>query len=103
MLGGGLANLLHAQAIARDSSQRPATAKRCILIWMDGGPTHYEMFDPKPGAPQEIRGEFGAIQTTIPGVHFSEKMEKLSKLTDKCSIIRSIRHNQGNHEQAIIT
>ncbi|MCS5630849.1 MAG: DUF1501 domain-containing protein [Pirellulaceae bacterium] len=97
MLGGGLANLLHAQAIARDSSQRTATAKRCILIWMDGGPTHYEMFDPKPGAPQEIRGEFGAIQTTVAGVHFSEKMEQLSQLTDKCSIIRSIRHNQGNH------
>jgi hypothetical protein len=45
-----------------------AVAKSCILIWLDGGPTHYETFDPKPLAPSEIRGEFQPIATKTPGV-----------------------------------
>ena len=55
-----------------------AKAKSCILIWMDGGPTHYETFDPKPDAPAEIRGEFRPIPTAVPGVHFSEHMTQLA-------------------------
>jgi hypothetical protein len=64
---------------------------------MDGGPTHLETFDPKPEAPAEIRGEFHPIATGIPGIQFSEFLPKLAAGTDKFSIIRSIRHNQGNH------
>ena len=99
LFGAGLSltDSLQLQALTADGSPIAATAKRCILIWMDGGPTHYEMFDPKPEAPTEIRGEFGTCQTAMPGVHYSEHMTKLAALSDKFAMIRSIRHNQGNH------
>jgi hypothetical protein len=85
------------QAQAAVPSPRVAKAKSCILIWMDGGPTHFETFDPKPDAPAEIRGEFEPISTKLPGVYFSQHMTKLAGMLDQISVIRSIRHDQGNH------
>jgi hypothetical protein len=96
--GTGLVNALRHQRLSADSVRKIApTAKNCILIWMDGGPTHFETFDPKPDAPAEIRGEFEPIATKLPGVHFSQHMKKLASMNDRFSMIRSIRHNQGNH------
>jgi len=69
----------------------------CILVWLDGGPSHYETFDPKPTAPAEIRGEFQPIATKVPGVHFSEHLTRLASISDKFAVVRSIQHNQGNH------
>src|SRR6266481_818817 len=69
----------------------------CILIWLDGGPTHYETFDPKPAAPVEIRGEFKPISTAVPGIQFSEHVKRLAALAGKLAVVRSIRHDQGNH------
>ena len=86
---------LRANAAATTSPQ--SQAKGCILIWLDGGPTHYETFDPKPDAPKEIRGEFKAIVTKAPGVRFSEHLPRLAGIADKLAVIRSIRHDQGNH------
>ncbi|MCA9176390.1 MAG: DUF1501 domain-containing protein [Planctomycetales bacterium] len=98
LLGGGLVDALRLRGLAADAPAGPAPrAKACILIWMDGGPTHFETFDPKPEAPVELRGEFGAIPTKVPGVYFSEHMKKLAGSLDKFSLVRSIRHNQGNH------
>ncbi|HJZ54801.1 MAG TPA: DUF1501 domain-containing protein [Gemmataceae bacterium] len=98
LLGGGLVTALRARGVAADAPAKPdAKAKGCILIWQDGGPTHYEMFDPKPNAPAEIRGEFKPIPTAVPGIQFSEHMTKLAKGLDKFAVIRSIRHDQGNH------
>ena len=97
LLGGGLVDALRVKGLAAHKTTTGAAAKACILIWMDGGPTHFETFDPKPDAPTEIRGEFGAISTKVPGVHFSEHMARLAASLDKFSIVRSIRHNQGNH------
>jgi hypothetical protein len=74
-----------------------AVAKSCILIWLDGGPTHFETFDPKPLAPAEIRGVFEPIATKTPGTYFSEHMTKLAGISDKFTLIRSICHDQGNH------
>src|SRR5438874_91942 len=51
----------------------------CILLWMGGGPAHFETFDPKPEAPQEIRGEFGAIPTNVSGIQISDRLPKLAK------------------------
>lgn len=97
-LGAGFSDLLSLQAKASEKAgSATAKAKSCILVWLDGGPTHYETFDPKPLAPSEIRGEFFPIETKLPGVHFSEHMTKLAGIADKLSIVRSIRHNQGNH------
>jgi len=97
MFGGGLTNLLRLQGNAAVADNNKAPAKACILIWMDGGPTHFETFDPKPGAPVEIRGDFDAISTKVSGVHFSQHMTQLAASSDKFAMIRSIRHNQGNH------
>jgi hypothetical protein len=95
-LGAGMADLLRLRSAASETA--PArTANGCILIWMDGGPTHFETFDPKPDAPSEIRGEFRPIATRTPGVHFSEHMRQLAAISDKLAVVRSIRHDQGNH------
>jgi Protein of unknown function (DUF1501) len=95
LLGGGLASALRARA---DEGTKPSgKAKSCILIWMDGGPTHYETFDPKPTAPVEFRGEFGSIPTRISGVRFSEHMKRMAGVADELAVVRSIRHDQGNH------
>jgi len=97
-MGMGFAEGLLRRAMAAETAAAPtAVAKGCILIWMDGGPTHFETFDPKPGAPAEIRGEFDAIATKLPGVHFSEHMQRLAGIADKFATIRSIRHDQANH------
>lgn len=99
-LGGlGLTSMLGLRDAAAASAV-PSLAKsdtRCIFIWLDGGPSHYETFDPKPDAPSEIRGEFGTIPTTVPGVHFSDKFPKLAKGFDQFTVVRSIAHAQNNH------
>ena len=64
---------------------------------MDGGPSHYETFDPKPDAPAEIRGKWAPIATKVPGISFSQHMTRLATVSDKLAIVRSIRHDQGNH------
>ena len=93
--GAGFTDLLRLKARAAGDSTAPA--RSCILIWMDGGPTHYETFDPKPNAPSEIRGQFQPIATRTTGVHFSQHMQRLADISDKLAIVRSIRHDQGNH------
>lgn len=98
LFGAGLVDALRLRGLTAESVAGMApTAKNCILVWMDGGPTHFETFDPKPDAPAEIRGEFQPIATQLPGVHFSEHMQRLAAINDRFALIRSIRHNQGNH------
>lgn len=97
LVAGGLVGALRAQSLAAAAAPKAPQAKACILIWLDGGPSHYETFDPKPEAPLEIRGSFDATATKIKGVRFSEHMKKLAALGDKFAVIRSIQHNQGNH------
>lgn len=94
LLGGGFS---HALNMRTEAASSPGRKTSCILIWLDGGPSHFETFDPKPEAPAEIRGEFEAIQTRLPGVLFSENMERLAAIADKFTIIRSVRHDQNNH------
>src|SRR5262245_33098015 len=95
LLGGGLVNALRLRAVAGDTAA--AQARSCILIWMDGGPTHYETFDPKPDAPAEIRGQFKPIPPAVPGIQFSEHLPKLAARANRLAVVRSIRHDQGNH------
>ena len=82
---------------AATSTAKSKTSTSCILFWLDGGPSHFETFDPKPEAPLEIRGDFESIPTQVPGVAFSENMERLAAINDKFSIVRSVRHDQNNH------
>jgi hypothetical protein len=97
MTGGLVGALRAADPTGSGMATRAREAKSCILIWMDGGPTHYETFDPKPDAPMEVRGEFEPIATRLPGVFFSKHMERLAAIADKLAVVRSIRHDQGNH------
>lgn len=71
--------------------------KSVILIWLDGGPSQLESYDPKPEAPAEFRGPFGTISTSVPGIQFSELMSQQAKFADRMSIIRSMRHGTGDH------
>src|SRR5205085_18010 len=78
VLGLSLADLLRAEAAqAATSAVARPRAKNVILIYLGGGLTHHDTFDPKPGAPQEIRGKYGVIPTKTPGVQFTEQMPDL--------------------------
>jgi hypothetical protein len=99
VLGLGFSDLLRLRASAAGRLPAKSSGKQvnCILIWLDGGPAHYETFDPKPEAPSEIRGEFKAISTSVPGVQFCEAVPQLAKAADKLMIVRSICHKDPNH------
>ncbi|MCE9563477.1 MAG: DUF1501 domain-containing protein [Planctomycetes bacterium] len=92
--GLGLPQYLQARA---QTPAAPVKAKRCILMWMQGGPSHIDTFDPKPDAPAEIRGEFGTVPTTLPGVRFCDPLPMLAKQTDKLAIIRGHDPKNGSH------
>jgi len=72
-------------------------AKNCIVLFLSGGPAHLDTFDPKPGAPDDVRGEFGSIQTVLPGVRVSEHLPLTSKLLDRAALIRSMTHPSPGH------
>lgn len=74
-------------------------AQSVIHIFLPGGIAHQESFDPKPFAPAEYRGPFGAIDTKLPGVKFSEFMKDTAQLADKMTIIRSMSHGEAAHER----
>jgi Protein of unknown function (DUF1501) len=98
-LGMGFSDLLRLRANAGQGPIRAANGKNvnCIMVWLDGGPSHFETFDPKPDAPSEIRGELKPIQTSVPGIHFCEAIPKLAKIADKFTVVRSICHKDPNH------
>src|SRR5829696_9013520 len=85
---------------AAAAAKAPAAGKKtvnCILLWMQGGPSHHDTFDPKPDAPAEVRGEFRTTATTLPGVRVAEHLPLLAKQTDKYSIIRGHDPKNGSH------
>src|SRR5437879_362875 len=68
-----------------------------ILIWLDGGPGHMDMYDMKPDAPAEYRGIWRPIRSRVPGIDVTELFPRQARLTDKFSIVRSLHHNTGDH------
>ena len=100
--GLGLADLARLQAATDGAGNRArsgpsATAQRCIVLFLDGGPSHYETFDPKPEAPEGVRGEFKPIGTNVPGLQICETLPKLAAIADKYAVLRSVAHNDPNH------
>lgn len=79
----------------RVSPERAGTS--VILMWMSGGPGHHETWDPKPKAVAQFRGPFGAIPTSVPGVLFSETLPQSARVMDQLAILRSVRHDSGDH------
>ncbi len=84
---------------ARARSAEPAATRNTsvILIWLDGGPSHMDLYDLKPDAPAEYRGIWRPIRTRVPGFDISELFPKQARVTDKFSIVRSLHHNTGDH------
>lgn len=95
-VGVSLPQLLRADA-TRNSR---AKADHCIVIFLNGGPSHLDMWDPKPDAPAEIRGEFGTTATSVPGVRFGEHIPKMAKWMDRTAVIRSAFHSVNNAHAA---
>ncbi len=94
-LGWGLADSLRSRALARDVPE--PRAKSCILIWLDGGPSHLDTFDIKPDVPSEVRGPFRPISTNVPGIQICEHMPRIAEIADRLSIIRSMTSPLGEH------
>jgi uncharacterized protein (DUF1501 family) len=108
LLGISLANLLQLEAMGAPAGAalRPGfkTAKNFIFIFLQGGPSHLDIWDPKPDAPDNIRGDFKTLPTKVPGVHVSEVMPNLAKVLDKATLIRSVSYTPAglfNHTAAI--
>lgn len=96
--GFGVADLFRWRAIASGAGVSGSRATSCILIWLDGGPSHLDMFDPKPDAPSEIRGSFKAIGTSVPGLRISEHLPRTARMMNRVALIRSLTHELGNHD-----
>jgi hypothetical protein len=79
-------------------TRKKGAAKACILLWMNGGPSHIDTFDPKPGT--KTGGEFKAIDSRIKGVKFSEHLPLVAEQADKLAVIRSMTTKEGNHDRA---
>lgn len=94
-LGFGLGDWLRLRALAAAPAQ--PRAKACILLWLDGGPSHLETFDPKPAAPLEVRGPFAPIATNVSGVQLTELLPRTAQLCHKLSIVRSMTSPLGEH------
>ncbi|MEI7701585.1 MAG: DUF1501 domain-containing protein, partial [Planctomycetia bacterium] len=86
---------------AMDAAKRSAPAiKSCIFIFYYGGPSHLETWDPKPGAPGTVRGEFRPIPTTVPGLQIGEHLPHMSQVMHHCAVIRSMHHSNRLHDSA---
>jgi hypothetical protein len=103
-LGLTLPGLLQAEAegtAPRNSAAGPI--RSCILIFYYGGPSHIDTFDMKPNAPAEVRGQFGSIATSVPGLRVCEHLPFTARVMDRLAIVRSMHHPMTNHNAAAFT
>ncbi|MBM79875.1 MAG: hypothetical protein CMJ78_04695 [Planctomycetaceae bacterium] len=89
-----LPQILRAKEATASAAQKDTSV---ILIWLDGGPSHHDTYDPKPEAPSEYAGIWRPIKSTVPGMDLTEMFPKQAQLADRFSIIRSMHHNSGGH------
>ena len=100
MAGVNLPSML----LADNQKQRTAIPKadNCIIIFLNGGPSHLDMWDMKPDGPEESRGQFKPIQSSLTGVQVSEHLPGLSKVMDRCTLVRSMHHSVNNSHAAAV-
>ena len=98
LAGLSLPSLLRARAEASREGRPIAGQKSVILLWMAGGPSQIDTWDPKPDRPYENRGPFGVTRTSLPGVLISEHLPKQAAMLDKFTVIRSVDARGSNHE-----
>lgn len=109
LLGMSLGSMLELQAVGADQAGiagRPGwgKAKSIIMVYLQGGPSHLDLWDPKDNVPDNVRSAFKAIPTKTPGTHFTEILPKLSQITDKFTLIRAMSYTPNglfNHTAAI--
>jgi hypothetical protein len=94
--------LLRARAAAAAAPPDPSLgrARHCILLFPFGGPPQIDTFDPKPDAPEDIRGEFRPIATRVPGLRFTELFPRLAGRADRLAVVRSVTHGDAVHTSA---
>ena len=103
-----LGTLFQAKALAEEKKHSGAPgwgkAKSIIMVYLQGGPSHLDLWDPKENVPDNVKSAFKSIPTKIPGVHFTEVLPKLAKINDKFTMIRSMSYTPNglfNHTAAI--
>ena len=105
LLGAGTGTLMMSQLANRlawaDSSGAtdPSRPKSVILVWLEGGPSQLDTFDPHPGT--KIGGDVQAIETSVKGVHFSDSLPQTAELMHLTSLVRSVTGKEGDHERAV--
>src|SRR5687768_18004981 len=85
-------------ALAADAASNPKRTRACILLWMTGGPSQIDTFDPKPG--HANGGEFKPIETTVPGIMVQQHLPKLAQVFEHVVPIRSVTSKEGDHSRA---
>jgi uncharacterized protein (DUF1501 family) len=98
LLGAGAAGLTWLDCLTLHAEEMRKARKACIVLWMAGGPSQFETFDPKPGA--ETQGPTKAIPTAVPGIHVAEHWTRTAGVTGDLTIIRSMTSKEGNHGRA---
>ncbi|MGI9516655.1 MAG: DUF1501 domain-containing protein [Pirellulaceae bacterium] len=104
MLGGSIGGFFayaarnHCDGLFASEVNSSARAKRCIVLWMDGGPSQLDTFDPKPGT--STGGEFQSIETAAPGMRISETLPRVARQMDALSIVRNLTSDIGDHQRA---
>ena len=96
----GASGLSLAELLRHEASGASTNASRehsVIILWMRGGPSHIDMWDPKPDAPEEFRGEFNTISTNVPGIQLTDMLPLTARVMDKWSIVRSLHHHDAGH------
>lgn len=103
--GIGLFGLSLPRLLAADQARRAglhASADHCILVFLNGGPSHLDMWDMKPAAPVEIRGQFRPIATSVPGIQLCEHLPRLARQMHHCTLVRSVHHSVNNAHAAAV-
>jgi Protein of unknown function (DUF1501) len=98
VLGWTLGDLLRMQEASADAAGGASPGDRsAIFLWLSGGPSHIDTWDPKPGAPAEIRGTFQPIKTNVAGIEIADQLPLMAQQMDKVALVRSVTHNLAAH------
>ncbi len=98
----GAAGLSLPRLLAAGAKGFATRADSCLIIFLNGGPSHLDMWDMKPDAPREIRGEFRPIATTVPGIQLSEHLPRLARQMHRATLVRSMNHSVNNSHAAAV-
>jgi len=100
LLGLSLPGLLRGEDAARRAAAPAGRVKSVIFLFQYGGPSHLDMFDMKPDAPEGIRGPYRPIASSADGIQVSERLERTARIMDRVTLIRSVHHTMNNHNSA---